>query len=160
MSQTGANADEWVPANPGTEGVLALGMAHVIVKSKLRPGDAAALAEYTPEEVAKRTGVKAERVERLAREFAEHAPAIAIIGGAPLAHTNGMFSALAVNALNAIAGSVSFMPQPKHSLPASASFTKFIDEQLAGPEPSTKVLLVHEANPVYGSPAAWLGVGR
>ena len=30
MSQTGANADEWVPVNPGTEGVLALGMAHVI----------------------------------------------------------------------------------------------------------------------------------
>jgi anaerobic selenocysteine-containing dehydrogenase len=155
MSQTGANADEWVPANPGTEGVLALGMAHVIVKSKLRTGDAVALAEYTPEEVAKRTGVKAERIERLAREFAEHTPAIAIIGGAPLAHTNGMFSALAVNALNAIAGSVSFMPQPKNSLPASSSFTKFIDEQLAGPEPSTKVLLVHEANPVYGSPAAW-----
>ena len=29
MSQTGANADEWVPAKPGTEGVLALGLAHV-----------------------------------------------------------------------------------------------------------------------------------
>jgi anaerobic selenocysteine-containing dehydrogenase len=115
MSQTGANADEWVPANPGTEGVLALGMAHVIVKSKLRTGNLAELAEYTPEEVAKRTGVKAERIERLAREFAEHSPAVAIIGGTPLAHTNGMFNALAVNALNAIAGTVSFMPQPKTS---------------------------------------------
>jgi anaerobic selenocysteine-containing dehydrogenase len=155
MSQTGANADEWVPANPGTEGVLALGMAHVIVQSKLRPGDMAALSEYTPEEVAKRTGIKAERIERLAREFAEHAPAVAIIGGAPLAHTNGMFSALAVNALNAIAGRVSFMPQPKTSLPSSASFTKFIEAQLAAPETPTKVLLVHEANPVYGSPTAW-----
>ena len=29
MSQTGANADEWVPVTPGTEGVLALGIAHV-----------------------------------------------------------------------------------------------------------------------------------
>ena len=27
MSQTGANADEWVPVRPGTEGVLALGLA-------------------------------------------------------------------------------------------------------------------------------------
>src|SRR2546423_1666388 len=27
MSQTGANADEWVPIRPGTEGVLALGLA-------------------------------------------------------------------------------------------------------------------------------------
>ena len=31
MSQTGANADEWVAGEPGTEGVLALGLAHVII---------------------------------------------------------------------------------------------------------------------------------
>src|SRR4029453_16688147 len=37
MSLTGANADEWVPARPGTEGVVALGLAHVIVTNKLRP---------------------------------------------------------------------------------------------------------------------------
>ena len=42
---------------------------------------------------------------------------MAIIGGAPLAQTNGLFQALAVNALNALLGSVeapggvSFMPQ-------------------------------------------------
>src|SRR5438094_986698 len=35
MSLTGANADEWVPVKPGTEGVLALGLAHVIVAAKL-----------------------------------------------------------------------------------------------------------------------------
>ena len=32
MSQTGANADEWVAIKPGTEGVLALGLAHVIMR--------------------------------------------------------------------------------------------------------------------------------
>src|SRR5271154_6533591 len=41
MSQTGANADEWIPCNPGTEGVLALGIAHVLLQEKLRSGDAA-----------------------------------------------------------------------------------------------------------------------
>ncbi len=40
MSQTGANADEWVPVRPGTEGVLALGLAHVIVAANLRPAAA------------------------------------------------------------------------------------------------------------------------
>ena len=44
------------------------------------------------------------RVERLARELAEMRPSVAIIGGPPLAHTNGLFSALAVNALNALDG--------------------------------------------------------
>ena len=57
-------------------------------------------------EVEKRTGVSTARIERLAREFAANGPAIAIIGGSPLGHTNGMFNALAVNALNALAGSV------------------------------------------------------
>ena len=41
MSQTGANADEWVAVKPGTEGVLALGIANVIMKSGARkPADA------------------------------------------------------------------------------------------------------------------------
>ena len=82
MSQTGANADQWVPATPGTEGVLALGLAHVIMAAKLRPaargragalidGWSAGLTDYAPEQVEKITGVAAARVERLAREFAE-----------------------------------------------------------------------------------------
>ena len=116
MSQTGANADEWVPTKPGTEGVLALGLAHVIIKSGLRPASAAGragglidgwssgLANYAPAQVEQITGIKADRIERLAREFAQHGPAVAIIGGAPLAHTNGMFHAIAVNALNALVG--------------------------------------------------------
>jgi anaerobic selenocysteine-containing dehydrogenase len=31
MSLTGANADEWIAANPGSEGLLALGIAHALV---------------------------------------------------------------------------------------------------------------------------------
>ncbi len=118
MSQTGANADEWVPVRPGTEGVLALGLANVIMAKKLRPAEAGGragsliegwstgLVAYTPEQVEKLTGVAARRVERLARELAERRPSVAIIGGSPLAHTNGLFNALAVNALNALMGSV------------------------------------------------------
>ena len=129
MSQTGANADEWVPAKPGTEGVLALGLAHVLLSARLRPADAAGragalidgwsagLTAYTPAEVEKRTGVAAARIERVARALVEQRPGVAMIGGAPLAQTNGLFAALAVNALNALLGSVGqpggvfFMPQ-------------------------------------------------
>ena len=52
------------------------------------------------------TGVPAKRIERLARKLAEQQPAVAFVGGAPLAQTNGLFTALAVNALNALLGSV------------------------------------------------------
>jgi anaerobic selenocysteine-containing dehydrogenase len=136
LSQTGANADEFIAIRPGTDGVLALGMARA-------PG-------YTPEEVEKRTGVPAATVERLAREFAENAPAVAIIGGAPLAHTNGLFNALAVNTLNKAAvnrpGGLSFIPQ------GAVAPTRAFGELLHGEAP--KVLFVDGVNPVYGSPAA------
>jgi anaerobic selenocysteine-containing dehydrogenase len=172
MSQTGANADEWVPARPGTEGVLALGLAHVIIAEKFRlasgggragaliEGWSAGLADYSPEQVEKITGVSARRVERLAREFAERRPAVAIIGGAPLAHTNGLFSALAVNALNALVGNVgetggiSFTPQLNIARPRAAGFrlSPQGDGAYIG---EAQVLLIDGANPVYNALPVW-----
>jgi anaerobic selenocysteine-containing dehydrogenase len=164
MSQTGANADEWVPVKPGTEGVLALGLAHVIVANKLRPAEggtagaaiegwAGGLADYAPARVEQVTGVAAKRVERLARELAELQPAVAIVGGAPLAHTNGLFHALAVNALNQLLGTV--------GQPGGIFFTPGIQPAAASAPPlnsalqSAKVVLLDGANPVHGSPKAW-----
>jgi len=172
MSQTGANADEWVPARPGTEGVLALGLAHVIIAEKFRlasgggraaaliEGWSAGLADYSPEQVEKITGVSARRVERLAREFAERRPAVAIIGGAPLAHTNGLFSALAVNALNALvgnfgeAGGIAFTPQLNIARPRAAGFR--LSPQGDGTHiGEAQVLLIDGANPVYHALPVW-----
>jgi len=165
MSQTGANADEWIPARPGTEGVLALGLAHIIIQEGLRPAAAAGragdqidgwaqgLQAWSPSEVEKRTGVAASRIERLAREFAESRPAVAVIAGAALAHTNGLFHALAVNALNALVGSfgeaggLSFMPQAAE--PAS------LTQRLRKLPSDVQVLFLHDANPVYGAPTSW-----
>ncbi len=166
LSQTAANADEFVAIRPGTEGALALGLAHVIIANNLRPaagagragaaidGWAGGLTAFTPAEVEKKTGVAAATVERLAKEFAANAPALALVSGAPLAHSNGLFQALAVNALNALVGSVnvpggvSFIAQPG---PAIA--TRGLSEILQGPAP--KVLLLDDVNPVFASPAAW-----
>ena len=174
MSLTGASADEWVAIRPGTEGVLALGLAHVILREKLRPADAAGragtlidgwskgLADYTPQAVEQKTSVKAARVERLARELAEQRPSVAIIGGAPLAQTNGLFQALAVNALNALLGSVnapgglSFAPQWSTRVrpDASRSLPELTARVLNGAQPP-QVLLIDRVNPVYASPPAW-----
>ncbi|MGQ0732363.1 MAG: molybdopterin-containing oxidoreductase family protein [Acidobacteriota bacterium] len=173
MSQTGANADWWVAARPGTEGAMALGMAHVILREGLARGDAAGragaliegwgagLPEFAPERVEAMTGIPGARVEEIARAFAARRPAVAIIGGPALAHTNGLAQALAVNALNALVGSVGvpgglqFTPPlagegggaltPLHSL--SKGVSPLFD--------SVEVLLVDAANPVFLSPAAW-----
>ena len=119
MSQTGANADEWVPVKPGTEGVLALGIAHVIMKSGARKaGDAGHAGNlidgwscglirlHTAGSGKKEPALPAARIERIAKEFAEQRPAVAIIAGRQSRTTNGLFNALAVNALNALVGSV------------------------------------------------------
>ena len=55
---------------------------------------AAEVMDVEPEEVEKLTGVSARRVERLARELAEQGPAVAVAGGAPLAHTTAMEKSL------------------------------------------------------------------
>jgi anaerobic selenocysteine-containing dehydrogenase len=164
MSTTGANADQWVPVKPGTEGVLALGLAHVIVANKLRPaggpgaagaaidGWAGGLAEYAPARVEQVTGVAAKRVERLARELAELGPSVAVIGGAPLAHSNGLFHALAVNALNTLLGAVG---QPGGVFFTPQTRTKSEVRSLNAETLTARVLLLDEANPVFGAPKAW-----
>lgn len=173
MSQTGANADDWVPVRPGTEGVLALGLAHVILAEQLKPaaaagpagalidGWSAGLSDYTPEQVEMQTGVPAAKITRLAHEFVELHPAVAIIGGAPLAQTNGVFQAVAVNALNALVGSVGepgglfFMPQTRAQPAARGSLDKIAADILSAPQSPIQMLLVDEANPVFASPRAW-----
>ena len=166
MSQTGANADEWLPVKPGTEGVLALGLAHVIMNcGERKPSDAGraglliegwmdGLRGYTPEEVEKKTGVAAKRVERLANEFAQQTPATAIAAGAAVAHTNGLFNAVAVNALTALVGSVE-IPGGIYFTPNSESGTNYAKYSEIGVRPQTQVLLVDGANPVFASPHAW-----
>jgi len=163
MSLTGANADEWVAVRPGTEGVLALGLAHVILAGNLLPaanGRAGAaidgwsngLEGYAPARVEQVTGVAAKRIERLAHELVEFRPSVAVAGGPPLAHTNGLFHALAANALNELLGAV--------GQPGGMFFTSgVVVSQFPSPLPpqdlgSAKVVLLDGANPVFGMPKA------
>ena len=181
MSQTGASADEWVPIKPGTEGILALGLAHLIMTAQLHPATAAGragalidgwstgLATYTPQEVERITGVAAARVERLARQFGDTRPAVAMVAGPPLAHSNALFTALAVNALNALVGAAEqpgglfFMPQidvaaaMKISGPVASpapAIEQLAAEGLSGTS-ATQLLFVDGANPVFTTPRAW-----
>jgi anaerobic selenocysteine-containing dehydrogenase len=183
VSQTGANADEWVAAHPGTEGLLALGIAHVILKEKLGHAETAGAAgsriegwreglpAYSPEAIAWKTGVPPETITRLAHEMAARSPAVAMVGGAPLAQTNGLFTALSVNALNALLGSVGkpggLQFTPEAPLPASQvaegnygggkvnSVRALAQQILWGLPRPIEVLLLHGTNPVFATPMGW-----
>jgi anaerobic selenocysteine-containing dehydrogenase len=181
ISQTAANADEWLPCTPGSEGVLALSIAHVLIQEKLRPAASAGaageliegwsqgLAEYGPEKVQAQTGVKAATITRIAHEAASHGPAVALIGDAAAAHTNSTFSAHAVNALNALFGSagkpggIQFSPLWSSAAAKSTGAAqqsgneavRKLAEQIESTPNSVGALLIYGANPVFASPAAW-----
>lgn len=130
---TGNKADEWIPIQPGTDGALALGMAHVIIRSGLFDQDfvrnyafgfedftddkgkdipgfkTLVLKEYDPDRVAKITGVPAGTIARLAGEFATSRPSVAILpgkGGLLNGSVNGLYTAMAILALNALVGAI------------------------------------------------------
>ncbi len=158
VSQTGANADEWIACPPGAEGAVALGLAHVIVNEKLRPSTPALdLADYAPDKIEKQFGIRAAVITRIAREAAANAPAVALIADAATAQTNGLFNAHAINTLNALLGSVGkpggilFGSNAAAKAPQSAG--NFADA--LRPASSAKVALLLNANPVFGSPSAW-----
>jgi menaquinone reductase, molybdopterin-binding-like subunit len=170
MSPTGASADEWVPCRPGTEGVLALGIAHVILAEKLSSRDprsragsliagwSEGLPDYAPDMVEKRTGVPSAIINRLAHGIAQAGPGTAIIGGPPLAQTNGLFNALAVNALTALVDPdnealLGFMPQPPLGNPPATSKPQDSFAALnALTKANPKLLLLYNANPVFSAP--------
>ncbi len=132
FSLTAMKADEWVPIRPSTYAALALGMANVIINSKLydenfvrdftfgfedfndeagnlhRGYKNLVLEEYDLERVALITGVASEVIARLAGEFATNRPAVAVLPteeGA-LSSGNALYTAMAIHALNALVGSI------------------------------------------------------
>jgi anaerobic selenocysteine-containing dehydrogenase len=166
MSLTGASADEWIAARPGSEGLLALGIAHALVSAGHYDGSdvdewAAALASYSPATVSQETDVSEDRIEALASEFGKSAASLAIAGGATAAGTNAVSSIVAVNALNHLAGNLNspggiiMNPgQPGSIATASshASFRQMIDLVAAMESGAVEVLLLHDTNPVFALP--------
>lgn len=111
LSLTAANADAYLRIPPGTEGIVSLGLAHVMVREKLTPAAAEAttlwkdgLRGMTPESVAGRTGLSVADIEGVAREFAANQPGLAIAGGGTAGCTNGTFNLTGVALLNALTG--------------------------------------------------------
>jgi menaquinone reductase, molybdopterin-binding-like subunit len=171
MSQTGANCDEWIACRPGMEGTLALGIAHVILSEKLAPqgagsragsliaGWSAGLPDYSPEAVEKQTGVPAAVIKRLAHEITQSGSAAAIVGGSPLAHSNGLFNGLAVNALESLVdrGTIlGFTPEVVESSPLMQASAASLKAGLSGVH-APQMLLLYEANPIFSAPPA-LGI--
>ncbi len=114
--RTAQRADWHIPIRPGTDGALALAMMHVIITEGLTDEDYVAdhtlgydeLAErvqqYTPEWAEGESGVPAEDIRTLAREYAANQPSAIRIGVAIERHAGSGQAVRAITCLPALVG--------------------------------------------------------
>lgn len=168
LSLTAASADRWLPARPGTEGILALGLARELL---LRGGyDRAALQatglaadellkqldEYTPDTVCEAADISLASFQATAADLATIRPALVMAGDAVAWQTNGLDAGSALQLLNILVGSVGQAgglhfspPAPQAATSSFADLRTFIRQMAAG---RFDTLLVRGSDPVYSLP--------
>ena len=123
MTLTGANADRWVPIRPGTEGVLALGLANALLAGKLPAGGAVppalatAATAFDKARVLAETGIKEEAFDRVVQLLRERTPSLVLSGPSAEGHAHGYSNAQAILALNWVLGNVGKTIFPPAKLP-------------------------------------------
>ncbi|NOZ05631.1 MAG: molybdopterin-dependent oxidoreductase [Chloroflexi bacterium] len=130
---TGAKADEWIPIKPGTDAALAMGIAYVLISSNMYNKEFVenytfgfedfedeqgnkhqgfrnyVLRNFDLKKASEITGIPSGTIARIAGEFATNPPAFAIVphkGGLLNGSANGLYTAMAVHALNALLGNI------------------------------------------------------
>jgi anaerobic selenocysteine-containing dehydrogenase len=130
LSNTAAKADEWYPIRPGTEGALALGLAHVIINESLYNAEfvqnctfgfedwsdvtgktyggfkRSVLSDYAPEAVSSITGISSRKIVSLARAFAGAKHPLAVWGRGKGTTSGSLYECMAVHDLNALVGNI------------------------------------------------------
>ncbi len=160
MSLTGMNADDRYRVRPSDLHLVALALANIVITSKKEgalardPGIAAALAKFTPAEVAKRTGLEVSVLEDLATELVAHAGhCLLVAGGQASAQPNGIALEAAINLLNAALGSDGVTIERDRpswqSRGRTADLTALVADMAAG---KVDVLIISGTNPVYSAP--------
>ena len=114
--QTAKRADWHIPIRPGTDGALALAMMHVVInegltdKAYVRDHTVGydelvdRVQEYTPEWAAAETGIPAEDIRTLAREYATTDPSMIRIGVAIERHAGSGQTVRSIACLPALIG--------------------------------------------------------
>jgi anaerobic selenocysteine-containing dehydrogenase len=201
FSPTAAKADEWVAIRPGTEATLALGLAYALITEGLYNAAfvkdktfgfedwkdsegkthlgfrSLVMNEYRLNRVAETTGIPGETILRLAREFAQNQPGIALGDRQTSSLAGNPRAAMAVHSLNALMGSIdvrggvliqaesgddqaesddqSLPPRigqvPERIVPGSR--LSHLPQAILSQQPHpVKALLLHETNPVFSQP--------
>jgi molybdopterin-containing oxidoreductase family iron-sulfur binding subunit len=160
LGVTGAKADHWVHAHPGTEGMLAMGVLNAVVNQGwVAQGtgiNAVALKEFVaahdPHTVSEATGVPAEMITRLAAWLGQSDGAVALAGG------DDPQTYIAAYVLNAITGNlgrtmVFLENSPTEALTTLQNAAAVIQSIRNGDV--DVVVVAGGANPAFSMPPSW-----
>ena len=182
MSNTAGRSDEWIPIFPGSDGIIALAMAKVIVEEGLADRRfmdswtnysfdefAKYIRQFTPEMAEEKSGVPKETIRRIAIEFATARPAAVFTHNGVSYHQNGLYNEMACLLLPVITGNieieggcmlprrfdiVSPEPSPSRQKGFQGELNHTFPFKVKGGEIKVKALFNHRSNPAYSSPAA------
>jgi len=132
FSPSASKADLYVHIRPGTDGALALGLAHIIIKEGLYDKDfvenyshgfeeyAKLAMEFSPSRVEKITGVPEQVVREVALTYGTTKPAVLFVGNGVEQLTNTMQTMRAIYCLPGLTGN--FGVKGGHILPSPLPF--------------------------------------
>ena len=119
MSNTAGRSDEWLPIKPGTDGIVTLAIANVIMQENLHDRNFLNnwtnistselrnyLSQFTTKKAEKVSTIPAEKIIRIAKEFASKNFSVAISGSGISKRSNGVQNERCVMLLNAIVGNI------------------------------------------------------
>jgi anaerobic selenocysteine-containing dehydrogenase len=185
--RTAAHADWYIPIRPGTDGALALAMMNVIIGEGLTDEAyvrdytvgyeelAERVQRYTPEWASEQTGIPADEIRTLAREYATSEPSMIRIGVAIERHAGGGQTVRSIACLPALTGAWrrvggGLLQLPLWAFPVNwpallhpelaTPGTRVVNQFLLGRaltgelglEPPVTALMVYNSNPVVVCP--------
>ncbi len=164
LSLTASSSDQWLAAKPGSEGVLALALAHAAVRALgaasshaalLSPGGA--LARFDAESAAAQTDIAADVIRSLGAALAKAKSAVALPPGVGVTSRRAVGANAAVLVLNQVLGAIGRSVTVPDAIANARAAAKYADvlaltkRMQAG---AVSVLLVHNSNPAYSLPKA------
>lgn len=155
QSLSSANADEWIPIKPGSEGQVALAIGK-IAATKAGMTTPVMFADVNLNEVSQISGIRMEKLLQLGELFGSDNKAIALPGGSALTTKNGLDAAKAILALNVLVQNTSqpggvFPTFGEHQTSDFAAVNALIAKMNAG---EVDTLFIHSTNPVFELPAS------
>jgi thiosulfate reductase/polysulfide reductase chain A len=176
LSATAGKSDEWFPLLPGTDAVVALAMANVIMNEGLYDSGfiekhtnttveklKGHLAAYTPASAERISDVPQDDIRRIAVEYAASERAVLLTGGGVSKHAHGAAYERAVRLLPVITGKVgrrgcNLLPawsDPGRAGADAAGMTPdTLYRKLQDGSQHMGVYILHGADPAYSSPAS------